>query len=346
MLARSGWVGRVAVLWLGMLMAVAPVGNSQPDLSIEPAGIHVEPAFECPGEPKQTYPILVEKGQPLRFTATIANQGDEAVRRTYAEIDINRYPVESGEEPVWVGVIAPLDVRANDDVTRAFTPGRGQRPAFVPEQCGIYNAVVNVDPERTVREDRGNNLAGVPLQVVERDPEHEGEGPPIVLPDLICEEFEQLIVGTADEPDVHHKQIKVGDELRFLVAVRLEGAGPFPSYVEVEVNPQGADEDAEPLWHGVFAFDDLQAGRAVSGVARARAEDRLPVLWKPTAPGTYIIGAVADPGYYSEELDCFLPRGGLIEPEGKDCDFREEVKDDPLKRYGNNAVFRTITVRP
>jgi len=314
------------------------------DLVVEPADIEVTPRLPAPGVPDQPFPILVERGKPVRFRATIANRGDRAAVATYAEIDVSRYPVGSGQEPVWVGVIAPLSVGAGKRVTLPFTPGRHQAPAFVPQQNGVYIAVVHVDPESAVQENHGNNLAGIPLQVV--PPAANGPRPTLALPDLICAEPEQLLATTADEPSTHHREVAMGQQVKFLVSCRLEGAGPYSGYVEVEVNRRGAKPGDPPVWHGVFAFVDLKEGATARGLARARSQDGLPEFWTPGQPGEYIVGLVADPGHKSDDLGRYLPRGDLLELPGKDTFYGKETGDDAARRYGNNAVFHAVTVRP
>ncbi len=329
---------------LVMVTASLPLLWADADLAIEPAGIEAIPRIPVPGTPDQPFPVLVERGKPVRFRATIANKGDRRVVGTYAEIDVNRYPVREGQRPVWVGVIAPLSIAVGETVTLPFVRGRHQAATFVPRQNGTYIATVNVDPERAVRENRKNNIAGIPLQVVSRNIV---EPPPeFDLPDLVCSEYDQLLVTTAGEPDVHHREVSVGQEVRFLVSCRLEGAGPCCGYVEVEVNRRGAEAGSPPLWHGVLAFVDLPAGGVRTGCARGRPEDGLPEFWTPDRSGEYIVGAVADPGHEDEDLGCFLPRGDLIEPPGKDTFFDRSTVNDAARRYGNNAVFRTLIVLP
>ena len=329
----------------GLTMVVgAPLAWGGADLEITPSRIEAAPRVAAPGTPQQAFPVLVEQGKPVTFKATISNKGDRPARGSYAEIDVNRYPVKEGQKPVWVGVVAPLSVEPGRSVTRGFVAGRNQPSQFTPRECGIYIAVVNVDPEHAVTEDRGNNVAGIPLQVIPRRDQPSAVQFQFDLPDLVCFDLDQLLATTEKEPDTHHAEVQVGQEVRFLVTCRLEGAGPYPSYVEVEVNRRGAKPGEKPLWHGVLAFDSLKVGSAVTGLARARPEDELPAFWVPDKPGEYIVGAVADPGHKDLDLGFFLPRGNLIEPPGKDTDFTEQ--DDASKRYGNNAVFRVLRVTP
>jgi hypothetical protein len=309
------------------------------DLSIKPADIEVTPCLSAPGLPSQPFPVLIETGKPVEFRATIANRGNGPAVSTYAEIDVNRYPVGEGQEPIWVGVIARLRLAGHQQVTLPFTPGRNQPPAFVPKENGVYIATVNVDPEKTVQEDRANNLAGLPLQAVPCTATP-------VLPDLVCSDRDQLLVTTDREPNTHLYLVPVGQQVKFVVAPRLEGAGPYCGYVEVEVNPRGAKPNDPPLWHGVFSFVDLKAGGAARGLARARPEDGLPEFWTPDKPGEYIVGAVADPGHETADPQCFLARGDLLEPPGKDTFFAKETERDDVARNGNNAVFWPLVVHP
>jgi len=337
--------------WAFLSLALGPLVVprhvlGQADLEITPQAIEVTPRIAAPGDPAQLYPVLVEQGKPVRFRATIRNSGNRPARGSYAEIDVNRYPVKENQKPVWVGVAAPLSVAAGKAVTKDFVAGRGQPAQFVPRETGIYIAVVNVDPERAVAEDRSNNVRGIPLQIIpRRKAPSEGEFP-YLLPDLVCDQFSQLLALTEEGDQTQHEALQVDKPVLFRVSCRLEGAGPYPGYVEVEVNRRGAEAGAKPLWHGVLAFESLDPGGTASGLARARPEDGLPEFWTPEEPGEYIIAAVADPGAQSKDLDVFLPRGDLIEPPAKDTDFRDGNRDDAAKRYGNNAVFRTITVRP
>lgn len=248
-------------------------------------------------------PEVAEIGQIVVFRVTVANQGEEASSITYVELDLSRF---RGQGTVlWVGVANLPSLNPGQQMILTISGGQGYSADWAPEANGIYIATATVDPESVVPDDdRENNRAGTSVQVG--------------VPDF---EIVSVNIMSALSPP------RIGEPVTIEATIRNNNPdGPYPSYIECDINRYRAPEGEDPVFVGTHEFT-IDGDETIT----VTIDD----TWVPTENWIYIIALLVDPPYAYPKYE--NDHGDIIET-------NDTYKDIEGIHFANNAQWTAVQV--